>query len=286
MENMFLFVVVCGALLVVTAAMPVFTPADQWHPQRIPNVVYRVFNHPNLTDHVEHIAQSGHIAHGMATVLVVPVDAERACTLCGVVHEYHTLVPGAYKADLVRYCLLWLYGGWYADIALDIIGDLTQFSNQSLVVVQDLHREGYWNGLIGSEPRHPALQQAMEMIKENVAACFYGTRDLDPTGPTLWKIACATAHPSIILSAHAHDGGIMHINGHLAHNKFVGYKTHFLMMGYNTYNASYGDLWNQRRIYDPPCMPTGLSKRQATLDSIHRLRAHFATTEHDAIRTK
>ena len=40
-----------------------------------------------------------------------------------VVDAYDSLVPLAYKSDLGRYCLLYQYGGWYADISLKIVNN-------------------------------------------------------------------------------------------------------------------------------------------------------------------
>ena len=38
-----------------------------------------------------------------------------------VLHAYNSLYPGAYKADLWRYCVLYVYGGIYLDIKLRCI---------------------------------------------------------------------------------------------------------------------------------------------------------------------
>ena len=56
---------------------------------------------------------------------------------------YDALVPYAYKADLGRYCLLYVYGGWYADITLrpTISGKVPLLGDVEIVYFHD-----YGNG--------------------------------------------------------------------------------------------------------------------------------------------
>lgn len=46
-------------------------------------------------------------------------DAEAFLSLhfpAEVTEAFHAILPGAYKADLFRYCVLFIYGGVYADV--------------------------------------------------------------------------------------------------------------------------------------------------------------------------
>ena len=104
-----------------------------------------------------------------------------------VLDAYHTLVPGAFKADLWRYCVLFIEGGVYVDADMICEVPLDEWINSDLVVVRDDPMSKKWlaNGFIGSTPREPALE---EIINRIVHKCkqkqleFY----LDYTGPALW----------------------------------------------------------------------------------------------------
>lgn len=83
------------------------------------------------------------------------------------------------------------------------------------------------------DPRHPGVRAAIDAVISNVDRCFYGQRDLAPTGPILFG-KVLKSYPKHVLAAHYH-GEIMHIGiPDLVHNKFV---------------QSYGHLYNARRVY-------------------------------------
>ena len=37
-----------------------------------------------------------------------------------IINAYDSLIPGAYKADLFRYCVLYKYGGIYSDLTQSV----------------------------------------------------------------------------------------------------------------------------------------------------------------------
>lgn len=107
-----------------------------------------------------------------------------------VLTAFDCLIPGAYKADLWRYCILYIYGGVYLDIkyipvdgfklinltggehyALDPIGSWTS------------NNYGLFNAIIISRPNNPVLKQAIDMVVNNVKKKYYGVNKLEPTGP-------------------------------------------------------------------------------------------------------
>lgn len=44
---------------------------------------------------------------------------------------------------------------------------------------------GLWNGFMAAAPKHPFIRACLDQIRNNIANCFYGTRDLQITGPAL-----------------------------------------------------------------------------------------------------
>jgi hypothetical protein len=106
---------------------------------------------------------------------------------------YDTLIPGAYKADLWRLCVLYINGGIYADIKLNCINNfkfiaLTEREHFAL----DMHHSwkegeiGLINGLIVAKPKNDFLLRCINKISENVKNKYYGFMCLYPTGPGLF----------------------------------------------------------------------------------------------------
>ena len=108
-----------------------------------------------------------------------------------VVDAYRQIIPGAYKADLFRYCYLWVNGGVYADIDTLCLGKLDDFliSSAELVVPIDLNlstNEGthnLFNTFIATIPRHPAMMRCIQKIVRNVQTSFIPVSKLDFSGP-------------------------------------------------------------------------------------------------------
>lgn len=115
-----------------------------------------------------------------------------------VLSAFDSLVPYTYKADLAKYCIMYIYGGVYADIGVRICGtwphcDLSHNFNElksgQLFVFPDF-REHNPNDvatmLFAVGAGNPALAAAIEMVCENVRNQYYGESPLCPTGPTLF----------------------------------------------------------------------------------------------------
>jgi hypothetical protein len=116
---------------------------------------------------------------------------------------YEALKPYAYKADLAKHCLMYLYGGVYADISIYFMsGWAAQLSEGQtadkgkLAVFRDLLVSTTWDtvtGLYSAPPGHKAVAKTIELICENVRNRHYGVTSLCPTGPTVFGKAIALA---------------------------------------------------------------------------------------------
>jgi len=107
---------------------------------------------------------------------------------------YDNLNPLAYKADLARYCILYIKGGWYLDAGITAIGRMEP--NVDLFAFRSMNRYSLtsWacdNGMIYSKAKNPALERAIELVVSNVSNKYYGKTPLCPTGPSLWGRAIA-----------------------------------------------------------------------------------------------
>lgn len=104
--------------------------------------------------------------------------------------DFRVLVPGAYKADLLRLLLLYTYGGVYNDIGHMYLRPIDTFipTGTKLLVCKDIgfpHWPEYYlhNAIIASTPGHSMIKKAIDVLVENVRNRFYGNTILDPTGP-------------------------------------------------------------------------------------------------------
>ena len=105
-----------------------------------------------------------------------------------VADAFQALLPGAYKADLWRLCILYVYGGYYMDIKLSPLKKfrLIELSENEHYVLdrpkQSLH---IYNALMVCKANNPFLFQCIRQIVHHVDIKYYGNSTLSPTGPEL-----------------------------------------------------------------------------------------------------
>jgi hypothetical protein len=120
---------------------------------------------------------------------------------------YEILAPGAYKADLFRYCVLLIHGGIYADVDVMLNLDLNKIDENIgfIVPVDEPGRsEGtgscLWNGFIAAAPGHPFMAKVIEMVI-NIVRNRYTAVDID-------DMLCP--NPNL---GHSHDWDLLFITG-------------------------------------------------------------------------
>ena len=122
---------------------------------------------------------------------------------------YDSLVPLAYKSDLARYCLLYHFGGWYADITIKPeigmrLGSSIEFAyfydfgSGLPSIMRSAH--DVMNAFFYSRSNHPILSHVIESVLRNCRNHDYGVTALCPTGPTLFGriIAQFVPAPSLL----------------------------------------------------------------------------------------
>jgi len=115
-----------------------------------------------------------------------------------ILEAYDALIPGAYKADLWRYCVLYIHGGIYLDIKFRFINDFRLISlvNKEIVITDgEIKRdtESYLsvcNGLLVSRKNNPLLLNAIIKIVYNITTKYMGNNPWEPTGPRLLGLCC------------------------------------------------------------------------------------------------
>ena len=105
-----------------------------------------------------------------------------------VVLAFDNLIPGAYKADLWRCCILYVKGGVYIDIKFKCVNNfkLIELTDKEYLV-RDRYEYGIYNALMVCKPGNSVLLSAIKQIVRNTQTKFYGVNALHPTGPYLFK---------------------------------------------------------------------------------------------------
>jgi mannosyltransferase OCH1-like enzyme len=168
-----------------------------------------------------------------------------------VLHAFDSLIPGAYKADLWRYCILYINGGYYLDIKYQCVNNfkfIELSENEQWVLDND--GSNIYNAFIVAMPQNKTLLACINKIVDNVKSKYYGGCCLDPTGPGLVsQIISQDERKSITLK---------HLWDIKYGNKFILYHDIAILKMYdgfydeqNAYKKThhYSELWGRKKIY-------------------------------------
>lgn len=108
-------------------------------------------------------------------------------------NAYCRIIPGAFKADLWRYCVLYIYGGVYVDIDTICLENIDSCLNEDIEFMTpiDLNNCPYYgtynlfNCFIASVPKHPILLNCIERVVYHVENNIVPFSNLDFSGPGL-----------------------------------------------------------------------------------------------------
>ncbi len=169
-----------------------------------------------------------------------------------VLDAYDKLIPGAYKADLWRYCVLFIKGGIYLDIKYTPLNGF-KFINltESEHLVYDIDGVNIYNALMVCLPGNKLLIDAINKIVENVKNKFYGDSYLEPTGPKLLSKIMTQHDKTVVDLRHKelnNDSNyrIIYFNDTPILKSYNGHATE---RDQNSIKKHYSYLWNQRRVY-------------------------------------
>ena len=172
-----------------------------------------------------------------------------------VLYAYDTLIPGAYKADLFRLCILFIKGGFYMDIKLACINGfrlIELVENDHFVLDRPSHCNGIHNTFMVSKAGNIFLYKCIRQIVKNVKYKYYGIDPLSPTGPRLlFNVSVIQKHPINVDMFHLDPQGgyIIYKNTFVISTEYPEYNEERTKT-YNSLNTKrYDQLWNERKIY-------------------------------------
>jgi mannosyltransferase OCH1-like enzyme len=129
-----------------------------------------------------------------------------------VARAFDRLAPYAYKADLFKYCLLHVVGGWYVDAGVTMLGSPLRapFASSANPPGFVLFRstgpdDAPWNcsvALLYAEPGHDVFTTAIAEVVDNCKNQRYGATPLSPTmSPFGRALAIHDVHQRVRLGA-------------------------------------------------------------------------------------
>lgn len=170
---------------------------------------------------------------------------------------YDALIPGAYKADLWRYCVLYIHGGIYLDIKLQCINGFTLNSlldkeyivNDGSFKKNSIEYASIYNGVMVCKKGNPLLLNVIVNIVYNVSTKFMGTSPWHPTGPFLLgnNLNIPIDKIDFTLYGTNENMGIRDTKNKIIIINYPEYRTEqktALQQGY------YNDLWHKKSIYN------------------------------------
>jgi mannosyltransferase OCH1-like enzyme len=173
-----------------------------------------------------------------------------------VLNAYDSLIPGAYKADLWRYCILYKLGGIYIDIKYKPYNgfrfiNLTEKEHLCLDIPNQWDEFGVYNAIMVCLPENKILLKLINHIVKNVENNYYGDCYLDPTGPTLVsKYYTEEEKKSFDLKhiwyAKSFDDKYVIFNNYKILECYEGYTEE---RDKYSIKQHYGNLWRSKNIY-------------------------------------
>jgi mannosyltransferase OCH1-like enzyme len=173
-----------------------------------------------------------------------------------VLKTFDLLVAGAFKADLFRLCLLYIYGGVYIDHHLVARVPLRYFvpSEKDFFLCKDRAKfpRFIYNALMGATPKHILIKRMIQRCVDNILNHKMGEDEYDITGPlAIGKLYCEfkrvreiSLGEEVILY---HEGGLMssiydRFGTPVFYSRFPEYDS---ARGKNHYHT----LWRENRIF-------------------------------------
>jgi mannosyltransferase OCH1-like enzyme len=169
-----------------------------------------------------------------------------------VLDAYDRLIPGAYKADLWRLCVLFINGGIYMDIKFCCVNgfkliELTEKEH----FVKDRPTNSIYNALMACRKGNLFLYQSIRQIVANVKNKYYGETPLSPTGPKMLGAVMINNKQGINIDITHYDGGgyIIYKNVFIISTEYPEYNDERVLQNNKINKKRYDKMWEERNIY-------------------------------------
>lgn len=171
-----------------------------------------------------------------------------------VLYIFDKLKPGAYKADLFRYCVLYIHGGIYLDIKYRCVNGfkLIELTDKEYFVRDRKYcgQDGIYQALMIHLPYNDFLLKAIEKIVKQCRNNIYtNISELCVTGPGLLSSLSFNKH--IYLSPLLFNGENISLNDKIILNYYPEYRDE---QKKNQLTSYYKYMWYDKDIYNYPTL--------------------------------
>jgi len=169
-----------------------------------------------------------------------------------VAEAYDELIPGAYKSDLWRYCILYKRGGIYLDVKYYCANDfkLINLTDKEYFVYDSTASttngdivDGIYNALLVCLPGNEKLKESIDRIVDNVKTQYYGKSVLEPTGPLCLAKSFSKSDFSNMDLIHSSKTSDIRMNGKPI---MIQYKEYYTQ---DNVKNRYSEFWDRRKVY-------------------------------------
>lgn len=181
------------------------------------------------------------------------------------IEAYNILNAGAYKADLVRYILLYKFGGIYMDFSMSTLKNLDEIINgYKLVLVKDLEKSlnGIYNAFMCSNKGNKLFLNVIESAKENILKRKYYNNVWELTGPILLKNEFVKFHDTQLVCGKIKDnifiyklvdvgliGNVHYIRDEIGNDLVKTRKENHYKILYTEQKKSYVEMINDKKVF-------------------------------------
>jgi mannosyltransferase OCH1-like enzyme len=172
-----------------------------------------------------------------------------------ILNAYDSLIPGAYKADLWRYCVLFKLGGVYLDIkyrCVDGFKLVSMMDEEHFVKDRDGENSELriYNAFMVCRAQNEIMRKCIIQVVENVRTKFYGKTALYPTGPSMMSPFFSPVQVQKLEDLQMHSDDITY---------YIRHKNIDILTTYPEYREDqlrtqvtkyYNILWKEHNIYE------------------------------------
>ncbi len=188
---------------------------------------------------------------------------------------YKKLKPYSYKADLARYCILYLYGGLYIDLNLYFINTIPDLDKLEFFAFRDIIKTSKrsWsvaNSIIFARKESKIMKKCIDIVVDNCKKEYYGISPLDVSACIVLGKAIMTSNQNVNFISTT--GELCYINPNKEENyiyeiaylmdkddKIIAYRKPVINNIDNRGNISYlgfdgtnnyTEMWKNKEVYD------------------------------------
>lgn len=167
-----------------------------------------------------------------------------------VLWAYNELVPYSFKADLAKFAIMYIHGGWYVDVSFSLLPDIEKYNNENGVFFLDTVDTYMGCGMFYSSPGNFIFKKAIDQVVENCKTQHYGIYPVDCTGPgVLGKVFEYSPEQSMGALRVINQVFCFIIdNTIIARGKRNGQHGSMAYLGDNS-GGNYHQLWRMRQVY-------------------------------------